>query len=113
MADVEASSARITGWGTALPEKIVTNVDLEATLDTTDEWIVERTGIRERRIGGTTTGLGIDAARQAMVRAGVTGDDVDLVILCTSTPDEAMPASASVIQQELGVRGGAADMNAA
>jgi 3-oxoacyl-[acyl-carrier-protein] synthase III len=107
------SSARITGWGTALPEKIVTNVDLEATLDTTDEWIVERTGIRERRIGGTTTGLGIDAARQAMVRAGVTGDDIDLVILCTSTPDEAMPASASVIQQELGVRGGAVDMNAA
>jgi 3-oxoacyl-[acyl-carrier-protein] synthase-3 len=114
MGDVSApSSARITGWGTALPEKVVTNVDLETSLDTSDEWIVERTGIRERRIGGTTTGLGIDAARQAMERAGVAGADIDLVILCTSTPDEAMPASASVIQQELGVRGGAVDMNAA
>jgi 3-oxoacyl-[acyl-carrier-protein] synthase-3 len=108
-----SSSARITGWGTALPEKIVTNVDLEATLDTSDEWIIERTGIRERRIGGTTTGLGIDAARQAMERAGVDGSQIDLVLLCTSTPDEAMPASASVIQQELGVAGGAMDLNAA
>jgi 3-oxoacyl-[acyl-carrier-protein] synthase-3 len=107
------SSARITGWGTALPEKVVTNADLESSLDTSDAWIVERTGIRERRIGGTTTGLGIDAARQAMARAGVTGDDIDLVLLCTSTPDEAMPASASVLQQELGVRGGAVDLNAA
>ncbi len=107
------SSARITGWGTALPDKIVTNVDLEMSLDTTDAWITERTGIRERRIGGTTTGLGIDAALQAMDRAGVSGDDIDLVLLCTSTPDEAMPASASVIQQALGVRGGAMDLNAA
>jgi len=107
------SSARITGWGTALPEKIVTNVDLEATLDTSDEWIVERTGIRERRIGGTTTGLGIDAAREAMDRAGVDGSEVDLVLLCTSTPDEAMPATASAIQQALGVTGGAMDLNAA
>lgn len=107
------SAARIVGWGTALPEKVVTNADLEATLDTTDAWIVERTGIRERRIGGSTTGLGIDAARQAMEMAGVDGDQIDLVLLATSTPDEAMPASASVIQQELGVRGGAMDLNAA
>jgi 3-oxoacyl-[acyl-carrier-protein] synthase-3 len=107
------SSARIVGWGTALPEKVVTNVDLEATLDTTDAWITERTGIRERRVGSSTTGLGIDAGRQAMERAGVTGDDIDLVVLCTSTPDETMPASASVIQRELGVRGGAVDLNAA
>jgi len=107
------SSARITGWGTALPEKVVTNVDLEATLDTSDEWIVERTGIRERRVGGTTTGLGIEASQQAMAMAGVTGADIDLVLLCTSTPDEAMPASASAIQQALEVRGGAVDLNAA
>ena len=118
MGDVTApttppSSARIIGWGTALPEKVVTNVDLESTLDTTDAWITERTGIRERRVGGSTTGLGIDAGRQAMERAGVTGDDIDLVVLCTSTPDETMPASASVIQRELGVRGGAVDLNAA
>jgi 3-oxoacyl-[acyl-carrier-protein] synthase-3 len=110
---VASSPARITGWGAAVPEKVVTNVDLEATLDTSDEWIRERTGIRERRVGGSTTGLGCDAARQAMDMAGVTGDDIDLVLLCTSTPDEAMPASASVIQQELGVRGGAVDLNAA
>lgn len=108
-----ASSARITGWGSALPEKVVTNVDLESTLDTSDEWITERTGIRERRVGGTTTGLGIEAARQAMRRAGVEGADIDLVILCTSTPDEAMPAGASVIQHALDVRGGAVDLNAA
>lgn len=107
------SPARIVGWGAALPEKVVTNGDLEATLDTTDAWIVERTGIRERRIGGSTTGLGIDAARQAMDGAGVDGDQIDLVLLATSTPDEAMPASASVIQQALGVTGGAMDLNAA
>jgi len=107
------STARIVGWGTALPDKVVTNADLQATLDTTDAWIVERTGIRERRIGGSTTGLGIDAAKQAMDMAGVDGDQIDLVLLATSTPDEAMPASASVIQQELGVRGGAMDLNAA
>ncbi len=119
MGDVSASarpvpsSARITGWGVALPEKVVTNTDLETTLDTSDEWIVERTGIRERRVGGTTTGLAIEAGRAALERAGLDGTDVDLVLLCTSTPDEAMPASASCVQHELGVRGGALDLNAA
>ena len=113
MSAVAWSSARITGWGSALPDKIVTNADLEDTLDTNDEWIVERTGIRERRIGGTTTGLGVEAGQRAMALAGVTGDDIDLVVLCTSTPDESMPASASVIQHELGLRGGAVDLNAA
>jgi 3-oxoacyl-[acyl-carrier-protein] synthase-3 len=108
-----ASSARIIGWGAALPEKVVTNTDLEATLDTSDAWIVERTGISERRVGGTTSGLGIEAGRLAMERAGVDGSQIDLVLLCTSTPDESMPASASVIQQELGVQGGAVDLNAA
>ena len=113
MDDVTPSSARIIGWGTALPDKVVTNADLEGTLDTTDAWIVERTGIRERRVGGTTTGLGIEAAQGAMARAGVSGADIDLVLLCTSTPDETMPASASAIQQALGVQGGAVDLNAA
>ncbi|MGQ0830520.1 MAG: beta-ketoacyl-ACP synthase III [Microthrixaceae bacterium] len=107
------SSARITGWGAALPDKVVTNVDLEATLDTTDEWITERTGIRERRVGGTTAGLAIDASQGAMDRAGVVGEDIDLVLLCTSTPDETMPATASIVQHALGVRGGAVDLNAA
>ncbi len=113
MAPVTASSARITGWGSALPDKIVTNSDLEGSLDTSDEWITERTGIRERRVGGTTTGLGIEAAQRAMDMAGVSGGDIDLVVLCTSTPDEAMPASASAIQQALGGHGGALDLNAA
>jgi 3-oxoacyl-[acyl-carrier-protein] synthase-3 len=113
MSDVAPSRARLTGWGTALPDKVVTNADLEDSLETNDAWIVERTGIRERRVGGTTTGLGIEAAQRAMERAGVHGADIDLVLLCTSTPDETMPASASAIQQALGVRGGAFDLNAA
>ena len=106
-------SARITGWGAAMPDKVVTNVDLEGTLDTSDQWIIERTGIRERRIGGTTTGLAVEASEAAMSRAGVAGGDIDLVLLCTCTPDEAMPASASAVQQALGVTGGAVDLNAA
>ena len=60
----------ITGWGTALPDKIVTNADLAATLDTSDEWIIERTGIQERRIGGTTSGLAIEAGRAALKHGG-------------------------------------------
>ena len=113
MVAVTPSSARITGWGTALPDKVVTNADLEESLDTSDAWIVERTGIRERRVGSSTTALGIEAAQRAMQGAGVVGADIDLVLLCTSTPDEAMPASASAIQQALAVRGGAVDLNAA
>jgi 3-oxoacyl-[acyl-carrier-protein] synthase III len=113
MSGVAPSRARITGWGTALPDKVVTNADLEDGLDTSDAWIVERTGIRERRVGGTTTGLGIEAAQKAMQRAGVEGTDIDLVLLCTSTPDETMPASASAIQEALAARGGAVDLNAA
>ena len=113
MVGVTLGSARITGWGVAMPDKVVTNVDLEGTLDTSDQWIRERTGIRERRVGGTTTGLAIEASELAMQRAGVTGADIDLVLLCTCTPDEAMPASASAVQQALGVTGGAVDLNAA
>lgn len=113
MESVLRSSARITGWGAALPDKVVTNADLEHSLDTTDEWIVERTGIHERRVGGSTAALGIEASERALARAACRGDDVDLVLLCTSTPDEAMPATASTIQQALGVAGGAFDLNAA
>jgi 3-oxoacyl-[acyl-carrier-protein] synthase III len=105
--------ATIRSWGTALPEKVVTNQDLEATLDTSDEWIVERTGIRERRIGGTTAGLAIDAGRQAMERAGWDPSSVDLLILATTTPDEQVPATASTVQRELGLSCGAFDLNAA
>jgi 3-oxoacyl-[acyl-carrier-protein] synthase-3 len=104
-------SLRVTGWGAALPDKTVTNADLEVRLDTSDAWIVERTGIRERRIGGTTAGLAAEAGRAALDRAGV--DEVDLVLLCTTTPDQAMPASASTVQDALGLQCGAFDLNAA
>jgi 3-oxoacyl-[acyl-carrier-protein] synthase-3 len=105
--------AQIKGWGTALPEKVVTNDDLAATLDTSDEWITERTGIRERRIGGTTSGLAIDAARQAMEAAGWAPESVDLVILATTSPDQQVPATSSTVQHELGLSCGAFDLNAA
>lgn len=113
MTAVDPSSARCTGWAAAVPEKVVTNADLEETLDTSDDWIIERTGIRERRIGGSTTGLAIEAGRAALEMAGCTGADVDLVLLATCTPDQAMPASASTVQHALGVTGGAFDLNAA
>ncbi|MEY2434588.1 MAG: 3-oxoacyl-[acyl-carrier-protein] synthase [Acidimicrobiaceae bacterium] len=106
-------SARIAGWGTALPEKVVTNDDLAAVLDTSDEWIVERSGIHERRIGGTTSSLAIDAGKIALDHAGVTAKDVDLVVLCTSTPDQQIPATASTVQHVLGLECGAFDLNAA
>lgn len=105
--------AQMKGWGSALPEKVVTNKDLESTLDTNDEWIVERTGIRERRIGGSTSGLAIEAARKAMDRAGWTPESVDLLILATTSPDQQIPASASTVQNELGLSCGAFDLNAA
>ncbi len=105
--------ARITGWGSALPEKVVTNFDFEQRLDTTDEWIVERTGIRERRIGGTTSGLAADAGRMALERAGLDGSDIDLLILATTTPDRAVPATSSWVHHVLGCSGGAFDLNAA
>lgn len=108
-----ARTARITGWGSALPEKIVTNADLESTLDTSDAWITERSGIRERRVGGTTSGLAIEAGRNALDRAGVDPASVDLLVLCTTTPDQQVPATASTVQHELGLRCGAFDLNAA
>jgi 3-oxoacyl-[acyl-carrier-protein] synthase III len=103
----------IAGWGTALPDKTITNADLEARLDTSDAWIVERTGIRERRIGETTAALAIEAGERAITHAGIEPGDIDLVLLCTTTPDETVPATASTVQHALGVRGGAFDLNAA
>lgn len=103
----------ITGWGTALPDKVVANEDLVATLDTTDEWIIERTGIRERRIGGTTAGLAIEAGQKALDKAGVDPGDIELVLLCTTSPDKSVPSTASEVQEVLGVPGGALDLNAA
>ncbi len=106
-------SARITGWGTALPDKVVTNKDLEAMLDTNDEWIVERSGIRERRIGGTTSALAVTSGQAAVDKANVAPADIDLLILCTTTPDQQVPATSAVVQHELGLDCGAFDLNAA
>ena len=105
--------ARIVGWGSALPEKVVSNEDLAVYLDTSDEWITERTGIKERHIGGTTGGLAVEAGRAALANAGLTGDDIDLVLLATSTPDSTMPPTSATVQDQLGIRGGAADINVA
>ncbi|MDE0654049.1 MAG: ketoacyl-ACP synthase III [bacterium] len=105
--------SRIIGYGTALPERVITNHDLAQTLDTSDTWITERTGIKERRIGGTTRALGIEAAQSALDMAGVEAKDLDAVILATTTPDRVIPATASSIQLALGARCGAFDLNAA
>ena len=103
----------ITGWGSSLPEKVLTNADLEGWLDTTDEWIRERTGIGERRVGGVTSDLAVDAAHKAMVRAGVGPEDVDVLVVATTTPDQTVPATASTVQEVLGLDCGAFDLNAA
>ena len=86
------TAVRLTGWGTALPDKTVTNADLEGWLDTSDEWIRERTGIAERRVGSSTTELAVEAAREAIERSP---GPVDLVLVATITPDQATPATAS------------------
>ncbi|MGA2530620.1 MAG: beta-ketoacyl-ACP synthase III [Acidimicrobiales bacterium] len=105
--------AQITGWGMALPDKVVTNADYESQLDTNDAWIVERTGIKERRHGGTTSQLAIEAANRALARAGRRGAEVDLLVLATTTPDQTVPATSSWVHHQLGCRGAAFDLNAA
>ena len=107
------SGSSITGWGSALPEKVVTNADFEARLDTSDAWIVERTGIRERRIGGTTSSLAIEAGAAAITRAGLSPSDIDLLVLSTTTPDKAVPATSATVHAQLGCSGAAFDLNAA
>jgi 3-oxoacyl-[acyl-carrier-protein] synthase-3 len=104
---------RITGWGISVPDKVVTNDDLSVTLDTSDAWITERTGIRERRVGGTTSSLAIEAGRRAIERAGLEPADIDAVVLATTTPDALVPATSATVQTALGVTGGAFDVNAA
>ena len=96
----------ITGTGSALPARRVSNADLEQQVDTTDAWIVERTGIRFRHIAGpdeTTATLATDACRAALAAAGVIAQDIDLIVLATATPDQTFPASATKVQAMLGV----------
>ncbi len=108
---------QIAGWGKSLPEHVLSNADLANLIDTSDEWIRARTGIRERRVAAleeTTSSLATGAAREALQRAQVAAEDVDLVIVATSTPDYAnMPGTASLVQHALGARrAGAFDLNA-
>jgi 3-oxoacyl-[acyl-carrier-protein] synthase-3 len=104
---------RVTGWGISVPDKVVTNDDLSARLDTSDAWITERTGIRERHVGGTTSEMAIEAGRRALEQAGVDAGDIEMVVLATTTPDAVVPGTACTVQAALGTTGGAMDLNAA
>ena len=120
----------ITGWGGALPPTVVVNTDLESILDTSDEWIVERSGVRARRIAsgpfapsdpldhppgglGTTSALAIEAAQRALDISGTRADEIGFLLVCTTTPDQVMPATSAAVAGALGVDGGAMDLNAA
>ena len=109
--------SRIAGTGSYLPEKVLTNADLTKFVETSDEWIVARTGIRERHVaakGETTSDLGYHAAVRAMEAAGVTAGEIDLIIMGTTTPDLIFPSSACLMQHKLGANGCPAfDVNAA
>ena len=109
--------ARIAGIGSCLPDKVLTNKDLEGMMDTSDEWIQERTGIKRRHIAGdheTTSSLGLIAAQRALEMAGIEADELDLIVVGTCTPDKVFPATATIIQRRLGVKGcPALDLNAA
>lgn len=99
------SNAVIAGTGLCLPEKIVTNADLEKTLDTSDEWIRTRTGIEERRVAGKdecASTMAVKAARQALADAGLEPEQIDMIIVCTSTPDVLYPSTACFVQNDLG-----------
>lgn len=110
-------AARIVGVGKYLPQRVMTNDELSRLVETSDQWIVERTGIRERRIAGddeTSATLGAEASRMALRTAGLDGSSVDLIVCGTSTPDSIFPATASLIQEAIGARQAAAfDVNAA
>jgi 3-oxoacyl-[acyl-carrier-protein] synthase III len=108
---VTVTRSVVLGCGSYLPQRTLTNADLAAKVDTSDEWIVQRTGIRERHIaaeGEATSDLGIAAARAALAHAGVDAQSIDLIICATSTPDNTFPASAVAIQAGLGIHHGAA-----
>ena len=103
----------VSSCGISVPDKVLTNADLSARLDTNDDWITERTGIRERHVGGLTSTMAIEAGRAALDAAGKTAADVDTLVLATTTPDALVPATATTVQNQLGIEGGAFDLNAA
>jgi 3-oxoacyl-[acyl-carrier-protein] synthase-3 len=120
----------ITGWGAALPETVVANHHIESLFETTDEWIVARSGIRTRHAAngpfvapslsghpprslGTTGTLAVEAGRRALDRADISAAEVDLLVLCTTSPDQAVPATSSAVADALGINQGAVDLNAA
>jgi 3-oxoacyl-[acyl-carrier-protein] synthase-3 len=101
----------ITGIGAYAPERVLTNADLERMVETSDEWIAARTGIRERRIaepGQAASDLALPAAREALEDAGVAAEELDLVVVATATPDMLFPATAAILADELGARQAAA-----
>ncbi len=108
-----AIGAKIIGWGTSLPPRVVTNDDLSKTMDTSDEWIRERTGIERRHVGGTTASLSIESGRKAIEKAGIDPLSIDALLLSTTTPDRTVPATSASVQNGLGLRCGAFDVNAA
>ena len=112
-----AIHSRIAGTGSYLPDKVLTNADLEKIVDTSDEWIVSRSGIRERHIAAadqTTSDLSYEAALKPLEAAGMTADEIELIIVGTTTPDIVFPSTACLLQAKLGISGcGAFDVNAA
>jgi 3-oxoacyl-[acyl-carrier-protein] synthase-3 len=106
----------VVGWGYSVPEGRVTNADLEARVDTSDRWIVERTGIRERRVAGpkeSTATLATDAAASAIKRAGLTPDDIDVLIVATASPEQPLPHTGAFVGEALGMRCASFDVSAA
>ena len=113
VADALMTGGRIIGWGTALPEKVLTNAELSTMMDTNDEWITERTGIKRRHVGGSTATLSIESARRAIAMSGIDPASIDGLVLSTTTPDRTVPATSATVQNALGLRCGAFDLNAA
>lgn len=109
-------NAAITGWGYAVPDRVLTNADLEQMVETSDEWIVSRTGIKERRIVGkddSTTSLASLAAERALQKAGLTGEDIDLIVVATTTADDFIVSQSALVQAAINSKAAAFDVGAA